>query len=64
LFSFVLFGGPQAIDRVRLEEDQTEGQRIIAYACEAKTAAGAWVPFSSGVTVGAKRIDIAAKPVM
>ena len=55
---------PQArsIDRIRMEEDQTKGQLIIGYVVEAKVS-GEWVHFSSGTTVGAKRIDLADKPV-
>ena len=45
-----------------MEEDQTKGQMIAAYTVEAKVG-GAWVPFSSGVTVGAKRIDVAPHTV-
>ena len=52
-----------SIDRVRMEEDQTKGQLIISYRVEAKVG-GSWVPFSSGVTIGAKRIDVAAKAVV
>jgi len=51
-----------SIDRVLLQEDQSKGQLIVSYVVEAQVN-GAWQPFSSGVTVGAKRIDIAAAPV-
>ena len=56
------------VDRVRLEEDQSKGQLVVAYTVEAQQAAaagggGSWVPFSAGVTIGAKRIDIAQAPV-
>ena len=48
------------IDRVRMEEDQTAGQLIASYTVEAMVA-GAWQPFSQGITVGAKRIDVRAR---
>ena len=51
------------IDRVRMEENQSNGQLIVDYIVEAKVGPRQWVPFSSGVAVGAKRIDIAAAPV-
>jgi len=57
--SFELSFSSTVIDRVRMEEDQSAGQLIIDYTVEAMVN-GAWVPFSSGTTVGAKRIDIAA----
>lgn len=49
-------------DRIVLEEDQTAGQAIAAYATEALVG-GRWLAFSSGISIGAKRIDIAAAPV-
>lgn len=49
-------------DRVMLEEDQTAGQLIIAYTVEALVG-GAYQPFSAGVTIGTKRIDVAAAAV-
>eukprot|EP01045_Picozoa_sp_COSAG04_P004477 COSAG04_NODE_195_length_20819_cov_5.821718_2_plen_157_part_00 len=58
----VPFTKPTSVDRIRLEEDQTAGQKIISYTVEAKVG-GAWQAFSAGVTVGAKRIDVAEKPV-
>ena len=43
-----------------MEEDQSKGQLIVAYTVEVQAGtAAAWKPFSSGYTVGAKRIDIA-----
>ena len=48
--------GP-AVDRVRLEEDQSGGQRIVDYVLEARAAHGGWQRVSSGTTVGATRID-------
>ena len=61
--SFVLtFAGPLTVDRVAMEEDQSLGQLIVSYTVEAQVG-GVWQPFSSGVTVGSKRIDIAAAAV-
>ena len=57
--------GASAVDRVMLVEDQTQGQRIYSYAVEALLAdSQEWVPFSQGVSIGAKRIDVAAAPVV
>jgi hypothetical protein len=61
----------KTVDRVRLEEDQSKGQMVVAYTVEAQQdpaaggggGGGSWVPFSAGVTIGAKRIDIAQAPV-
>ena len=47
------------IDRIMLQEDQSRGQFIVSYVVEAQVR-GAWQPFSSGVSVGQKRIDIGA----
>lgn len=53
-----------AIDRVRLREDQSAGQLIYSYAVEALLAGGSdWQPFSSGVSIGSNRIDIAGAPI-
>ena len=49
-------------DRVLLEEDQTAGQLIVAYTVEA-IVGGSPQPFSAGVTIGSKRIDVAAAAV-
>ena len=46
-----------APDRVVLQETLTGGQFLVAYAIEAQVG-GAWQPFSKGVTVGSKRIDV------
>ena len=54
----ITFAAATLIDRVRLEEDQTKGQLVVSYAVEAKVG-GKFVPFSEGITIGAKRIDIA-----
>ena len=60
-FTVTLPGGSagSVIDRVRMEEDQTRGQLIYSYAVDAMHAGSSeWAPFSSGVSIGAKRIDI------
>jgi alpha-L-fucosidase len=49
--------GGSLIDRVMLQEDQTRGQFIVSYVVQVH-AGGSWQPFSSGVSVGQKRIDI------
>lgn len=49
------------IDRVLLQEDIARGQRIRAYRVDARVG-DAWIPFSSGTSVGHKRIDV-RKPV-
>jgi alpha-L-fucosidase len=55
-------GGPvgASFDRISMEEDQTTGQLIISYAVdyEPSSAPGTWVEFSSGETIGSKRIDV------
>jgi len=58
--SFVLSLGatPVTVDRVRMKEDQTAGQLIYSYTVEAQVG-GAWQAFSSGVSIGASRIDLA-----
>lgn len=45
------------VDRVMLQEDQTQGQFVIAHKLEALVN-GVWQPFFDGVTVGSKRIAI------
>ncbi len=47
------------IDRVSMAENQTNGQNVITYVVE-YTAVGSsmWIPFSSGTTIGSKRIDL------
>jgi hypothetical protein len=47
----------QGVDRVVLQEDITGGQYLVSYTVEVLVG-GAWTPFSQGVTVGSKRIDI------
>lgn len=53
-------GCPSLMDRVVLEEDQAPfGQCVYGYTVEVSTAGGGWAPFSSALTIGNKRIDIA-----
>ena len=52
-----------SFDRIALEEDQSAGQLIVAYSVEALVA-GVYQPFSAGVTIGAKRIDVAGAAVV
>ena len=49
--------GP-VVDRVRMEEDQHAGQRIVDYVVEARAGNDGWQRISSGTTVGATRIDL------
>eukprot|EP00658_Telonema_sp_P-2_P016394 TRINITY_DN1635_c0_g1_i3.p1 TRINITY_DN1635_c0_g1~~TRINITY_DN1635_c0_g1_i3.p1 ORF type:complete len:505 (+),score=123.21 TRINITY_DN1635_c0_g1_i3:177-1691(+) len=48
------------MDRVLMQEDQSAGQMIAEYLVEVRVDGAQWRHFSSGVTIGAKRIDIAA----
>ena len=61
-FILPLPAGGGTIDRVLLQEDQTHGQLIASYTVDVMVL-GAWLPFSSGVSVGKKRIDIGARVV-
>lgn len=45
------------LDRIVLAEEQAGGQFVVDYATEVLLANGTWVPFSSGTTIGSKRID-------
>ncbi len=49
--------GSGAIDRVVMTEDQSKGQFLISYLLEVQVG-GAWQAFSSGTTIGSKRIDV------
>lgn len=53
----VPIAGGAMVDRVMLQEDQTQGQFVIAHKLEALVN-GVWQPFFDGVTVGSKRIAI------
>ena len=50
------------VDRLMVQEDQADGQRVRAFTTEALVD-GEWVPFSSGHSVGNKRIDLSPKPI-
>ncbi len=47
------------IDRVVMEENQAGGQFLIAFTLEVQVG-GAWRAFSSGTTIGSRRIEVAA----
>eukprot|EP00051_Salpingoeca_urceolata_P033457 m.20744 g.20744 ORF g.20744 m.20744 type:complete len:460 (+) comp6257_c0_seq1:125-1504(+) len=49
----------QTIDRVRLQEDQSQGQLVHKYTVDALVG-GKWRPFSSGTSIGAGKIDLGA----
>ncbi len=56
---------PTTIDRVSIGEDLSFGQLVRAYTVSARESAGAaWRPFSEGTSVGNKKIDILAKPMV
>ncbi len=56
------FGKTVAFDAVTLEEDIRFGQRIESFKIEYKNNVGEWVEFSSGTTIGGKRVAL-EKPV-
>lgn len=58
-----LGSSPVSVDRVMLQEDLALGQRVYGYAVEYDAGDGAWRPFSAGLSVGNKRIDVLAAPV-
>ena len=45
-------------DRLVLAEDQSAGQFVISYLAEVRSIADGWRLFSSGTTIGSKRIDV------
>merc|ERR1712039_367721 len=47
---------PVTTDRLMIQEDQSQGQRIRSYTVEAQID-GSWKQLSSGKSVGNKRID-------
>ena len=67
-FTVAVGGGSGAgvsVDRVRMEEDQTAGQLVVDYVVEVQVEGSAtWTPFTSGTSVGSKRIDVADETVM
>lgn len=58
----VNFGQKVTFDSIVLEEDIRFGQRVEKFVIKYKNSAGQWVEFSSGTTVGAKRV-VLEKPV-
>ena len=54
--------GTAEVDRVMIQEDITQGQRIRAFVVE-YLVGGQWVPFSRGESVGNKRIDVVGTPI-
>lgn len=59
---YIDLGQTSIFDAVTLEEDIRFGQRIEAFTVSYKNAAGVWMEFSSGTTIGGKRV-ILEKPV-
>ena len=49
----------QEFDRVMLQEDQTQGQRVRGWLVEWKGQDGSWRPFAQGASIGNKRISLA-----
>jgi alpha-L-fucosidase len=54
---------PVTVDRVAMREDLTFGQIVYGYTVEYDAGDGAWQTFSTGLSVGNKRIDVLAAPV-
>ena len=54
---------PVSVDRVMMEENQVAGQLIVTYEVEALSSGGQWQRFTSGTSVGSKRIDVAGAAV-
>lgn len=52
-----------SVDRVMLQEDLTAGQRVYGYAVDFDAGDGVWQPFSAGLSIGNKRIDVLGAPV-
>ena len=52
-----------AIDRVMIQEDQTNGQCVAGYIVDA-FAGGEWTVVARGVTIGNKRIEVFAAPIV
>ena len=52
------------VDRVVIQEDQSQGQRIRSFTVEAQAGTGAeWQAVATGTSVGNKRIALFQKPV-
>ena len=57
--ALLTFATPTVLDRVQMREDLAFSQLVSAYTVEYQaTPGGAWLPLSSGITVGNKRIDV------
>jgi hypothetical protein len=57
--TLTLGAAPVAVDRVMMQEDLSQSQRVAGYLVEYLLSDGAtWSNFSSGVTIGSKRIDL------
>lgn len=59
---YIDLGQTTIFDALTLEEDIRFGQRIEAFTVSYKNAAGVWIEFSGGSTIGGKRV-ILEKPV-
>ena len=53
-----LGAAPVAVDRVMMQEDLAQSQRVAGYRVEFLAANGSWAPFSAGGPIGSKRIDL------
>ena len=51
------------VDRVAMQEDLSYSQLVNGYTVEYLASNGSWTLFSSGITIGSKRIDVIATPV-
>jgi alpha-L-fucosidase len=50
---------PSAVDRIVVEEDQTEGQKVRKYLVEGiVNGSQQWIQLSNGTSVGNKKIDL------
>ncbi len=45
-------------DRLVMSEDQSAGQFVVTYSAEILSESGGWRLFTSGTTIGSKRIDV------
>lgn len=50
--------GGASVDRVMLREDQSEGESVVSYTVFYQVQNGTFFPFSSGMSIGNKRIDV------
>lgn len=58
-----LGAAPVAVDRVMLREDLAFGQLVYGFSVDFDAGDGVWRPFSAGLSIGNKRIDVLAAPV-